>query len=101
VIELKGRLTHGSAPDLLREAITRALGEGAQKIVLDLSECTTIDSTGIGELVAAYTIATSRGARLKLGGLTPKVADVLTITQLITVFEVHEDAAAAAASFES
>jgi anti-sigma B factor antagonist len=99
ILSFKGRLTIGEGDIKLRDAISAALGEGFKKIVLDLTECSTIDSNGIGELVAAYTSVTSRGGALKVGGLSLKVADVLTITQLITVFEVYEDAESAAAAF--
>jgi anti-sigma B factor antagonist len=99
ILNFKGKLTIGEGQIRLRNAISEALSEGFRKIVLDLTECSTIDSNGIGELVAAYTFVTSRGGAVKVGGLSLKVADVLTITQLITVFEVYEDAESAAAAF--
>jgi anti-sigma B factor antagonist len=58
-----------------------------------------IDSSGIGELVSAYTTATNRGAKLKLANLPAKVSDILTITQLITVFDVFDSEAEAVQSF--
>ena len=60
---------------------------------------TTIDSSGIGELVGSFTTVTNRGGTLKLLHLPPKVTDLLQVTQLITVFEVHEKEADAVASF--
>ena len=60
---------------------------------------TTIDSSGIGELVSAYTTVTNRGGKLKLENLPPKVTDILQITQLISVFEVHDNEQEALASF--
>ena len=59
----------------------------------------TMDSSGIGELVAAYTSVNNRGGKLKLLNLPPKISDILQITQLITVFEVHDDEDEAVASF--
>jgi len=60
---------------------------------------TTLDSSGVGELVSSYTTATGRGAKLKLVNLPPKVQDVLTITQLITVLDVYDTEDEAIASF--
>ena len=50
----------------------------------------TIDSSGVGELVSAYTTTMNRGAKLKLACLPNKVQDILVITQLITVFDVYD-----------
>ena len=59
----------------------------------------TIDSSGVGELVSAFTTVTNRGGKLKLVNLPPKVNDILQITQLITVFEVYDNEDEAVASF--
>ena len=58
-----------------------------------------IDSSGVGELVGCYTTATHKGAKLKLQNLPPKISDVLTVTQLITVFDVFTNEKEALASF--
>ncbi|HVR42729.1 MAG TPA: STAS domain-containing protein [Thermoanaerobaculia bacterium] len=99
IIKLEGKITIGSGDSQLREGITNAVKEGKNKILLDMRGVTTIDSSGIGELVGAYTTVTNRGGKLKLIGLPPKVSDLLQVTQLITVFEVYEDEKEAIASF--
>ena len=78
---------------------TSVLGAGAKKILINIKDVTTIDSSGVGELVSAYTTATNRGAKMKLVNLPPKVNDILTITQLITVFDVYDTEDEAVASF--
>ena len=83
----------------LREAVAEALEAGARNILVDLGGVTTIDSSGIGELVSAYTSVSNRGGKLKLVNLPPKVTDILQITQLISVFEVHDNENEALASF--
>ena len=65
-----------------------------------LADVSTIDSSGIGELVSAYTSVTNRGGALRLLHLPPKVQDILQITQLVTVFDVLDDEEEAVASFE-
>ena len=76
-----------------------AIGDKAVKMLINLGQVTTIDSSGVGELVSAFTTATNRGGKLKLVNLPPKVNDILQITQLITVFEVFESEDEAIKSF--
>ncbi len=99
VVELKGKITIGAGDLQMREAIHQALSDGAKKLLIDMKDVTTIDSSGVGELVGCYTTATHRGAKLKLMSLPPKISDVLTVTQLITVFDVYTDEKDAVASF--
>lgn len=99
ILDLKGKLTIGPAEEGLREAIQRVLNDGSQRIVINLNEVTTIDSSGVGELVSSYTRVTNRGGKLKLSSLPPKVNDILMITQLITVFDVYDTEDEAVASF--
>ena len=99
IINLQGKITIGSGDTQLREVITNAVNAGKNKILLDLSGVTTIDSSGIGELVGSYTTATNRGGKLKLLHLPAKLNELLHVTQLITVFEVYENEPEALKSF--
>ena len=99
IISLQGKITIGSGDTQLREVISNAVNAGKNKILLDLSGVTTIDSSGIGELVGSYTTATNRGGKLKLLHLPAKLNELLHVTQLITVFEVYENQQEAIASF--
>ena len=99
IISLQGKITIGSGDTQLREVITNAVNEGKNKILLDLSGVTTIDSSGIGELVGSYTTVTNRGGKLKLLHLPAKLNELLHVTQLITVFEVYENEQEAVGSF--
>ncbi len=99
IIEPRGKITIGVGDVALREAVGEALEAGARNILVDLGDVTTIDSSGIGELVSAYTTVTNRGGKLKLVNLPPKVTDILQITQLISVFEVHDNLSEALDSF--
>ena len=99
ILDIKGKITIGAAEEALRDAVQQALNAGSQKVLLNLQGVTTIDSSGVGELVSAYTSATNRGAKIKLANLPPKINDILTITQLITVFDVYDSEDEAVASF--
>jgi anti-sigma B factor antagonist len=99
ILEPKGKITIGAGDIALRDSVIEALDSGSRKILINLKDVSTIDSSGIGELVAAYTTVTNRGGRLKLVGLPPKVSDILQITQLVTVFEVMDSEEEAVDSF--
>ena len=99
VIALQGKITIGSGDSQLREVIMNTLNAGKNNILLDMSGVTTIDSSGIGELVGSYTTVTNRGGKMKLLHLPAKLNELLHVTQLITVFEVHESEQEAIKSF--
>jgi len=99
IINLQGKITIGSGDSQLREVITNALNSGKNNLLLDMSGVTTIDSSGIGDLVGSYTTVTNRGGKLKLLHLPAKLNELLHVTQLITVFEVYENEQDALKSF--
>jgi anti-sigma B factor antagonist len=99
VISLQGKITIGAGDSQLREVITNAMNTGKNNLLLDMSQVTTIDSSGIGELVGSYTTVTNRGGKLKLLHLPAKLNELLHVTQLITVFEVYENEQEAVKSF--
>src|SRR5216117_1471153 len=93
VIDVAGRITLGEGSSALRDALRELVKENHKNILLNLREVTYIDSSGIGELVSGFTTITNQGGRLKLLSLTHRVKDLLQITKLYTVFDVHEDEA--------
>jgi anti-sigma B factor antagonist len=99
ILDVEGKITIGKGDVALRDAVQQALGDGAKKLLIELGRVSTIDSSGVGELVSAFTTVTNRGGKLKLVNLPPKVNDILQITQLITVFEVFDNEDEAIASF--
>jgi anti-sigma B factor antagonist len=99
ILDLSGRITLGEGSVVLRDTIRELLGKGEKKILLNLGDVTYIDSSGIGELVSAYTAVRKEGGELKLLNLTKKVHDLLQITKLYTVFDVKDDEAAAIAAY--
>ena len=100
VMDIAGRITLGEGSSAVRDAIRDLVAAGKTKILLNLGEVSYIDSTGIGELVAGYTSVANAGGMLKLLNLTKRVQDLLQITKLYTVFDVHDNEAHALKSFE-
>ena len=99
IVDCSGRITLGEGSVTLRDTVRELLGKTNKKILLNLGDVNYIDSSGIGELVSAYTTVKNQGGELKLLNLTKKVHDLLQITKLYTVFDVKDDEAAAVKSF--
>ena len=99
VVDMSGRITLGEGSVVLRDSIRDLVAKGQKKILLNLGDVTYIDSSGIGELVSAFTTVRREGGELKLLNLTKKVHDLLQITKLYTVFDIKDDEATAIKSF--
>ena len=99
ILDCSGRITLGEGSITLRDTVRDLLGKGQKKILLNLGDVTYIDSSGIGELVSAFTTVRNQSGELKLLNLTKKVHDLLQITKLYTVFDVKDDEASAVKAF--
>jgi anti-sigma B factor antagonist len=99
VVDMSGRITLGEGSVVLRDTIRDLIGKGNKKILLNLGDVTYIDSSGIGELVSAFTAVRRENGELKLLNLTKKVHDLLQITKLYTVFDIKDDEATAIKAF--
>jgi anti-sigma B factor antagonist len=99
VMDLSGRITLGEGSVVLRDAVRDLLSKGNKKILVNLGDVNYIDSSGIGELVSAFTTVKNQSGELKLLNLTKKVHDLLQITKLYTVFDVKDNESAAIKSF--
>lgn len=99
IVDLSGRIVLGEGSAELRDLVRNLASTGNKKILLNLSGINYIDSSGLGELVAAFTSLRKQGGELKLLNLTKRVHDLLHITKLHTVFEITDDEAASVKSF--
>jgi anti-sigma B factor antagonist len=99
IVDLSGRITLGEGSTMLRDIVRDMIAKGNKKILLNLGDVTYIDSSGIGELVSAFTTVRNGGGELKLLNLTKKVHDLLQITKLYTVFDIKDDEPTAIQSF--
>lgn len=100
ILDLSGRITLGEGSVQLRDAIRDLISKGSKSILLNLGDVNYIDSSGLGELVSAFTTAKNQNADVKLLNLTKKVKDVLQVTKLYTVFDIYDDEASAIGSFK-
>ena len=100
ILEPKGKITIGAGDVALRNAIEEATHAGGSNVLLDLKGVSKMDSSGLGELIAAHNTVTGDGGKIKLMCLPSKLYGVLGITQIVSVFDVFDDEQEALASFD-
>lgn len=98
LLDVAGRLTSFEI-GALRDSISRLLKQGRKNIVLNLSGLQYLDSSGIGELARVYVSVVKESGQMKVVGLSPKVEEILKITQLYQVFPEFPSEEAALQSF--
>src|ERR1700733_12172545 len=99
VVDIRGRITLGEGNVILRDIVRGLVREGKTKIVLNLTGVEHIDSAGVGELVGSHTSVQRAGGKLKMANPGTRVQDMLKMTSLNTVFDIHHDEASAISSF--
>lgn len=99
ILDLGGKLTIGKGDVVLRDALLEEMNHGVKNVILNLDKVTTIDSSGLGELIRCKVTATSSNATVKLLHVNIKARKLLTMAQLVGVFEMFDDEALAVESF--
>jgi len=99
ILDIKGKMTLGEGDELLKDKINSLVSQGHKKLILNLEGVPYIDSAGLGEIVRTYTTVSRQGGKLKLLNLTKRIEDLLSITKLLTVFEVFDSEDEAVKSF--
>ena len=101
ILDLTGKIIIGDGSRLLSAAVGRLIQSGERRIILNLAAVTSVDSSGIGELVSRHTTTRNAGGRLVLLNLPRKIRDLLTVTRLLDIFESYEDEESAVSSFQN
>ena len=99
VLDLEGKLTIDEGAAQLRDRVASLVSQGQKKLLLNLAGVPYVDSGGLGELVRCSLIANREKGAVKLVNLTKRIADLLTITKLLTVFDTYDNEDQARASF--
>lgn len=99
VVDLVGRIALGETSANLHQTLKDLVNNDNRQILLNLADVTTIDSSGLGTLVAGYTSVETNGGQLKLENLSDRTSELMTITKLYTVFEIFDNELAAVNSF--
>jgi anti-sigma B factor antagonist len=100
ILDLSGRITIGEGTITVRDTLQKLLDEGNRKFLVNLGDVHYIDSSGLGELVIAFTTVRNHEGQLKLLNLTKRVRDLLQITKLLTVFDAFDSEAEAIKSMK-
>ncbi len=89
VIDVSGRMTLTDCPGRIKDKITALVYQGHKQIVVNLATVTYVDSSGLGELVACHLTAVNNGGVIKLANPGRRTQDLLLLTKLNTIFDVH------------
>jgi anti-sigma B factor antagonist len=100
VLDMDGNIRIGGSNVALQKAIRGLVDQGRNQIVLNLARVAYIDSSGLGELISGHITLTNNGGQIKLLNLTERLRELMTITKLLTIFDVYEDESAAVDSFK-
>jgi anti-anti-sigma factor len=99
IVHCQGRIVYRDEAAALSRLVGKVLENGG-KVVLDLSGVSSIDSAGIGELAFLHSWAQSQNADLKCASPTPFVRELLDLTNLDSVLEIHPTVCEALAAFQ-
>ena len=100
VLDMDGNIRIGGTNVALQQAIRSLVGEGRNQIVLNLARVAYIDSSGLGELISGHVTLSKKGGHIKLLHLTQRLHELMTITKLLTIFDVYDDESEAVDSFK-
>jgi anti-sigma B factor antagonist len=101
IVEARGSLIGDEDTDRLREAVADFIEQGIKSLVINLQKVNYINSSGVGAIIAAHTSNARSGGSTKLVGISSAVHNVLIITRLVDVFDVHDTLHDAIESFEN
>ena len=94
VVDCVGEIIYREEAASLRQQVKELLS-GSRCVVLNLAGIQRVDSNGIGTLVALLSSAQAGGAELMLAALGKRMKDVLQVTKLTDLFDIHETVEAA------
>jgi anti-anti-sigma factor len=101
VVGLEGRLSLGEPVEEFRQLWNEALASGVKNLVVNLSDVTMMDSSGIGTMIRCHSAVMQQGGKLRLVGPNSTVRQAFKITRLDNVFEFHESEESALAASAS
>jgi anti-sigma B factor antagonist len=99
ILDLEGKIKIGEESAKLHETLRSLVKSGKNKVLLNMADVSYIDSSGLGELIGGYATLRKNGGELKLFQLSDRVHELMTLTKLLTVFEIYENEFEAIQSF--
>ena len=101
ILDLTGAVTVGDGTATLRRETRRLIAAGSPDLLLNLARVRYVDSSGLGEMVAAQLAALRAGGQVALLALAPNVREVFEMTRLVQVFDIYADEASAVKGMSS
>jgi anti-anti-sigma factor len=101
ILDIEGRITPGEPELLFGRTIASVVRSGARKLLVNLTQATSMDTAGISTLVGAYVAMREAGGLMKLLKLERRYAQLLTLVALHTCFDIFESEEEALASFRA
>lgn len=101
IVDLEGRLSLGEPVEEFRALWTDALADGVRNLVVNLSDVTMMDSSGIGTMIRCHSAVMQKGGKLRLVNPNSTVRQAFKITRLDNIFEFHESEESALAASAS
>ena len=99
IVDLSGKLASSEESGVLKEKVTSVFFQGHKKVLINVKDLSYIDSSGLGELVACLATARRNSGEVKLANLGKRVQDLMIMTKLLAVFDVHDSEASALTAF--
>ena len=99
IIDLSGKLASSDESGNLNVKVTSVFFQGHKKVLINVKDLSYIDSSGLGELVACLATARRSTGEVKLANLGKRVQDLMIMTKLLNVFDVHDSEASALTAF--
>lgn len=99
LIKVVGKLTATKLNESLRGMVKEVIAVGVREIIIDMSEVVHMDSTGVGELISAYTAISKEQGVLHLWKLPEIIEELLDATNLLEVFSILDEDASEAEAF--
>jgi anti-sigma B factor antagonist len=99
VLDMSGRLVLGDGDQLLKERLSSHLRQGNRQVVLNVSNLSYVDSSGLGVIVGSVLAARSQGGALRLVNPSSRLHQLLAMAKLLTVVDVCASEEEAVGSF--
>ena len=90
VVDVVGELTVGSGTERLLDTVRRHVAAGRTLLLVNMSRCKRVDSSGLGELVTCLVTATRHDATFRLTSVPQQIRGVMKLTNVLKAFELFE-----------
>jgi anti-sigma B factor antagonist len=99
IIDVEGMILLGEGDIEIKQAVDDLLKQGHKMILLNLAKVPYLDSTGLGEIIRCFTALRKNGGHFKLLSPNKRIIDLLSITNLLNVFDCFDNESTAIMSF--